>query len=203
MTATYSMIDMYSRFTSAAFIKRKTCTEVLDKFMKHWVASYGCPGAILNDNGGEFTGEEIKEMKEALGSVDCTTAAEAPWQNGICERNHAVVDNILSRIVADFPNMQLETAIAWACSAKNSLQQVYGFSPYQLVFGRNPKLPNILNDGPPSWEEKAIGVRLAEHLNAIHRTRIEFTRSESESRIKKALKAKVVATELDLRFSIL
>ena len=98
-------------------------------------------------------------MKEALCSVDCTTAAEAPWQNGICERNHAVVDNILSRIVADFPSMDIETALAWACSAKNSLQQVYGFSAYQIVFGRNPKLPNILTDGPPSWEEKAVGKR--------------------------------------------
>ena len=195
----FYMIDMYTRYTAAAFITRKTCNEIVDKFMKHWVSIFGSPGAILNDNGGEFTGEEVKELKEALCSVDCTTAAEAPWQNGICERNHAVVDNILFRIVADYPDMKIETALAWACSAKNALQQVYGFSPYQLVFGRNPKLPNILADGPPSWEEKAVGSRLAEHLNALHKTRIEFTKSESESRIKKALKAKVVATELDLK----
>ena len=193
------MIDMYSRFTSAAYISRKTCNEVVDKFMTCWVAPYGTPGAILNDNGGEFTGEELKQLKEVLGAVDCTTAAEAPWQNGICERNHAVVDNILSRVCEDFPDMRLDTAIAWACTAKNTLQQVYGFSPYQLVFGRNPKLPNILSDGPPTWEEKAIGERLSEHLNALHKTREEFTKSENESRIKKALKAKVVATVLDLK----
>lgn len=193
------MIDMYSRYTAATYIKRKVCNDVVDSFMKGWVAHYGCPGAILNDNGGEFIGAEMKELKEALGSVDCTTAAQAPWQNGLCERNHAVVDNILSRIVVDFPKLDIQTALAWACSAKNSLQQVYGFSSYQLVFGKNPRLPNILTDGPPVWEEKDIGKTLADHLNLLHRTREEFIKSESASRIKKALKSKVRATVLDLK----
>lgn len=193
------MIDMYSRFTQAAFIKRKLCSEVVDNFMKSWVAHYGCPGSILNDNGGEFTGFEMKELKEALGAVDCTTAAEAPFQNGLCERNHAVVDNILTRIVADFPRLDIQTALAWACSAKNSLQSVFGFSPYQIVFGQNPKLPNILSDGPPTWEEKTVSKALSEHLRMLHRTREEFIKSESASKVKLALKSKVRTTVLDLK----
>ena len=193
------MIDMYSRFTVAAFIKRKRPTDVVDKFMQNWVAIFGNPGAILNDNGGEFTGEEMREMKEALTAVDCTTAAEAPWQNGLCERNHAVVDNILLRISTDFPRLDIQTALAWACSAKNSLQQVYGFSPYQIVFGKNPRLPNILSDGPPAWEDKPVSETLAKHLNALKTTREEFVRSETSSRIKKALKSKVNTNVLDLK----
>ena len=34
----------------------------------------------------------------------------------------------------------LETVLAWAISAKNSLESFYGFSPNQLVFGRNLNL---------------------------------------------------------------
>ena len=34
--------------------------------MEKWIAYYGVMGAVLNDNGAEFTGEEIKEVKDIL-----------------------------------------------------------------------------------------------------------------------------------------
>ena len=49
--------------------------------------------AILNDNGGEFSSDEICDV-----IIDPTTGAESPWQNGLCEKNHALVDNILERL---------------------------------------------------------------------------------------------------------
>ena len=73
--------------------------------------------------------------------------------------------------------MDIHTKLAWACSAKNSLQMVYGYSPYQLVFGKNPKLPNILSGGPPSWEEGTMSEALVKHLNALHATRSAFIKS--------------------------
>ena len=39
------------------------------------------------------------------------------------------------------PNYSLETGFAWAIAAKNSLKNVYGFSPNQLVFGKKLELP--------------------------------------------------------------
>ena len=38
---------------------------------------------------------------------------------------------------------ELELAIHWCVAAKNSLQNVYGYSPNQLVFGRNPNYPAV------------------------------------------------------------
>ena len=35
-------------------------------------------------------------------------------------------------------------------SAKNALTNVYGFSPNQLVFGKNPNYPCIENNKPPA-----------------------------------------------------
>ena len=61
-------------------------------------------GAVLNDNGGEFTGEEIKEVKDILNVVDLTTGAESPWQNGLCEKNHHIVDTMLERLIDDYPD---------------------------------------------------------------------------------------------------
>ena len=185
------MIDMWSRLTVASFISRKKPGEVIDMIMQKWVANFGVMNAILNDNGGEFTGNEMREVKSVLNVADLTTGAESPWQNGLCEKNHALADNILDRIDEDYPDMDIHTKLAWTCSAKNSLQMVYGYSPYQLVFGKNPKLPNILSSGPPSWEEGTMSEALVKHLNALHATRAAFIKSESCSRLKKALMAKM------------
>ena len=40
--------------------------------------------------------------------------------------------------------MNFELALVWATNAKNSLQMVSGWSPYQLVFEVNPNLPSVL-----------------------------------------------------------
>ena len=45
-------------------------------------------------------------------------------------------------------NIFLDLAIQWAISAKNALENMYGFSPNQLVFVKNISLPSIqLVDG--------------------------------------------------------
>ena len=77
-------VDLFSRLTTAAFIDRKEPKQVIDKIMSKWVAYYGVPECILNDNGGEFTAEEIVAMKGALNIVNLTTGANSPWQNGPC-----------------------------------------------------------------------------------------------------------------------
>ena len=53
---------------------------------------------MLNDNGGEFTGPEMVEMKGLLNIEDMTTAAYSPWQNGLCEVGHQVIDAMLEVI---------------------------------------------------------------------------------------------------------
>ena len=189
------MIDMWSRLTVAVVIPRKKPSDVIEAIMQKWVAVYGVMTALLSDNGGEFTGEEMREVKSTLNVVELTTGADSPWQNGLCERNHALADNILDRIHEDNPHMDLNTKLAWACMAKNSLQMVYGYSPNQLVFGKNPKLPNVVTDGPPAWENKTASEVLAKHLNALHSARTAFIKSESCHKLKLALKSKVRTNE--------
>ena len=55
--------------------------------------------------------------------------------------------------------------------AKNSLQNVYGFSPSQLVFGRNPNLPPVFNDKLRALVGTTSSEKVAQHLNAKHEVR--------------------------------
>ena len=192
------MIDMFTRYTQAAFITRKNPEQVVNAILEKWVAVFGVPSAIMNDNGGEFVNSEMQALKSELNVVDITTGAESPWQNGLCEKNHHTMDNILERIEADYPKLSINVMLAWAMMAKNSLMMVYGYSPYQLVFGANPRLPNILTDGPPAWEESTVSEKLRMHLNALHKCRKSFIESESCARIKKALRSKIRCADISV-----
>ena len=55
------------------------------------------------------------------------TAAESPFSNVLCERNHAVIDEMVHNMLEDQPDYSLEIALSWAVHAKNTLRMVGGF----------------------------------------------------------------------------
>jgi len=152
-------------------------------------------GGIFSDNGGEFRNDEMREVASILNFELATTAADSPYQNGLCERNHAIVDLMLSKLVADYPKINENVLLRWANMAKNSLQMWNGFSSNQLVLGINPRLPSIMNSKLPGMNETTISAALAKHLTVIHATRQAFVESESDGRIKRALRSRIRASE--------
>ena len=74
------------------------------------------------------------------------------WEsNGITERHNGIIGNMVDKILHD-QNCSVELAFAWAVSAKNSLSNVFGYSPSQLIFEKNPNLPSVLTEQPPALE---------------------------------------------------
>ena len=133
--------------------------------MSCWVgAAFGVMETILTDNGGEFSSDEMREVASVLNIELCTTAAESPFQNGVCERNHAVTDMMLQKMEEQCPGTSSDILLCWANMAKNSLQMWHGYSSYQVVFGKNPNLPKIMADHVPALRGSTTSEILAEHL---------------------------------------
>ena len=190
------IIDIYTRFSLAKVIKRKLPSVIVDNVILMWIASgLGAPEKFLTDNGGEFCNEVYKEMAEQFNVQVCTTGAQSPWSNGICERNHAVTDAAVCKMMEDDPHMSIETALAWAVNAKNAMLNHNGFSPYQLVYGQTPNLPSVLSNKLPALENGVNSETVARHLNALHAARRAFIKAESSERIKRALRCQVRAVE--------
>ena len=166
---------------------------MIDKVMTNWIEVL--MKSIMTDNGGEFSSDETREVASVLGIEVITTAAESPFQNGLCERVHAVTDSILTKLVADDSEKPVEVLLSWANMARNSLQMWHGYSSYQLVFGKNPNLPNIMTDDLPALDGLTTSDILAEHLNTLHATRVAFIQSEADERIRRALRSKVRTSE--------
>ena len=185
------IMDTFTRFITATIIRRKSPSDVVNALLMKWVQVFGTPGLILTDNGGEFKNEEIKAVAAKFNIRTDTTGAESPWQNGTMEKGHYTVDTMARSVKRDQPEMPLDVALAWACTAKNSMNNVWGFSSHQLVFGRNIKLPDILNDPPATWDDDGRGRSFKDILDAIYSTREAFTKKERLEKLKRALKSKI------------
>ena len=189
------IIDMFTRYSVSCFVPNKEPKTIVEAIMLNWAAYFGFPSkALLSDNGGEFLGEAMQEMKAQMDIRSLTTGAESPFQNGLCERNHAVIDTMLIRLKIDNPGTNLSVLLKWANLAKNSLFNVHGFSPNQLVFGKNPNL-KITSEGTPASLSKVSTEILSDHLRYLKSAREAYIKSESCERIRRALAHKMRASE--------
>ena len=115
-------------------------------------------------------------MNEKLGIETATTAAEAPFSNGIVERQNVTLFEAMIKTLQD-TKCDPEMALAWAVSAKNALQNRGGFSPNQLVFGFNPNLPSVISDLPPALEGTTASDIVRKNLEALHSARENYAKS--------------------------
>ena len=177
------IIDMWSRYTLSTFVDRKRPANIIDALVTQWIGKFGVMKALMTDNGGEFNSNEMRDITSVLNVQLCTTSGESPFQNGLCERVHAITDMMLVKLEADFGEINSQTLLSWANMARNSLQMWNGYSSHQLVFGENPNLPNIMNNNLPALQGTTSSEVFAQHLNALHAARKAFIQTEADERI--------------------
>ena len=188
------IIDLFSRLSAAAIIRKKEPQVIVDKFMQIWVGIYGAPEVgVYTDNGGEFNSQIFRDMAENLNMSVKTTAGYSPWSNGVVERHNATLTDTLIKM-RENSDLSWETAICWAVNAKNSLLSVHGFSPYQIVYGRNPNLPSNIVNKAPALEGETISKVMGKHLTGLHEGRKSFISSESAEKVRRALRKNIRPT---------
>lgn len=193
------MVDLFSRLTVGALIKNKKPATIGEMILEKWISVMGRMDMIHSDRGGEFCCEELVDIAEFLNVRSSFTAAHSPYQNGTNERNHAVVDRMIVKMCAHDPSLSVKVALTWALVAKNSLENVSGFSPFQLVFGKAPALPSVYTSGPPGYEEVAMEKAVADHINAMFLAREAYMQGESDRVLKAALKQRIYRRGEDVR----
>ena len=100
------MVDIFTKFTLGRFIEDKTPDTIIDTIVQMWIGSgLGLSTKFLADNGGEFANKRFRDMYENLNIQLLNNAAESSWQNGICEKNHVVIDQCMEKILQDQPDM--------------------------------------------------------------------------------------------------
>ena len=94
----------------------------------------------------------MKEMAAKLGIRLFLTAGNSPWSNGKNERTHFTCDRTVDKLLEENKEVRLEDALRKAVNAHNMQINRRGFSPRQLVFGRQGVIPGITDGNPASME---------------------------------------------------
>lgn len=191
----FHAIDLFSRFSTTTIIGDKNRETIINALFRYWISIFGRPNLFLTDNGGEFMNKDFIEMSEQLEISVKTTAAHAPFSNGVCERHNGVIADAYNKLIEDL-HCDPEIALAWATNAKNSLNNSFGFSPYTLVFGRTPSIPGLSNIKMiTSLNQTTVSRILLDHLNCMYQSRSAFLRANNSEKVKRALKDRICQVE--------
>ncbi|CAK9083538.1 Retrovirus-related Pol polyprotein from transposon RE2 (Retro element 2) (AtRE2) [Includes: Protease RE2 [Durusdinium trenchii] len=126
-------------------------SETWTLFNRVWIQPFGLPETIVCDGGSEFK-QSFERSVEQHGILQIITDAASPWQNGKVERHGGWVKEraeleINSGQTTLIESSDLEELVLSIVACKNRWFSRSGYSPCQLVFGANPRVPaELLSD---------------------------------------------------------
>ena len=143
-----SVVDAATSYHMAVLLRSRAAAHVARKFHRHWCSLYGCPEDVILDQGGEFDGAFVAWL-EAHGIHSKLSGARSAWQHGFAERHGAVLGTMCTSLIWQYQARgatQVKDCLCAAVQAKNMTLTRKGYTPYQMVFGRSPLFPDLLEE---------------------------------------------------------
>ena len=132
--------DHFTRYAQAHITPSQKAHVVAKTLWEHFFVHYGFPEKILSDQGRNFESVLISELCELTQIKKLRTTPYRPEGNGSCERFNRTLISMLGTLPADFKSKWPEhistLTYAYNCTRSNAT----GFSPYYLLYGRQPLL---------------------------------------------------------------
>ena len=119
----------------------QTSLTIAKLLVEHIIPRHGVPRELLSDRGGSFLSQLIVELYQLLGIKKTSTTAYHPQTDGLIERFNRTLIDMLSKSVDKDPK-EWESKLPFVLFAyRSSPQESTGFSPFYLLYGRDPTLP--------------------------------------------------------------
>ena len=135
------LIDHFTKYAVAVPTKNQTAKTTADAIFNHFLVLYGLPQRLHSDQGANFCSKIITELCKMTGIYKSRTTHYHHLVNGITERFNRTLISMLGILDPEqqhnWKNYIHPLVHAYNCTAHDST----GFSPYYLMFGRQPNLP--------------------------------------------------------------
>ena len=138
-----TMIDYATRYPEAVALPSIE-TEHIAEALVEMFSKVGVPDEMLTDCGSQFTSEVMKEVVRLLSLQQLTTSVYHPMCNGLIERVHATLKQMLRRMCAERPKDWDRYLPALLFAIREVPQESLGFSPFELLYGRNVRSPMVI-----------------------------------------------------------
>ena len=126
--------DLFTRWVEAVPLADQSALSVARAFIESVVLRHGNPQALLTDQGPNFESHLLKEICELLKVKKIRTSIFHPRTDGQAERVNRVVKERITALGVEWE----ETLPFVVHSINATVHSMTGFSPYRLVYGRDP-----------------------------------------------------------------
>ena len=156
-----SIVDYATSLQVVAPIFESETAEILKGVLRDsWISWAGVPQHLEMDPSKPNLSAALAEYCENSGIQVHHISADAHWQLGKVERHGQWFARIFDRVCDENPPTtgdEFVDRVIHTQQAKNQLITEAGASPYQLVFGRSPNIPqDLLQDNPNLSASEAI-----------------------------------------------
>ena len=135
------IVDHFTKFAQAYPTKNKSTTTAARHLYQDFLLRFGIPAKLLSDQGKEFDSKVIHELCKLTGVKKIRTTPYHPQGNGITERMNRTILHMLRTLPetakSKWPSLLNKLVHAYNCTQHS----VTGYTPFRLMFGREPTLP--------------------------------------------------------------
>ena len=136
-------------------IRAKTLIPLLVKTF----TQYGIPKVVQSDQGTNLTSSLFQEVMKAMGVTHKLSAVYHPQSQGVLERHHQTLKQALSKYCMQNAKDWDEGLPFVLFAIRNAVQESLGFSPAELLYGRELRGPlKVLHDEWLDEEESSVPV---------------------------------------------
>ena len=167
-----TIIDIATRYPEAIPLKKTDSVTVAEALFSVF-SRMGIPEEILSDNGSQFTSEMMKEFHELLSIKGVHSSPYHAQSNGVIERFHGTLKPMLKKVIVEQPRQWHRYIPALLFAVRELPNASTGFSPFEMMFGRQPRGPidllaNAWSGGEDAKEAKTTYQHVVDLKNSIY-----------------------------------
>ncbi len=153
-----SIQDNLTKFLYLVPLADASASTVFFEFAR-FVTSFGIPQAVVTDQGQQFCSDLMKYVLDNLGIQKLVCSPYHPESNGALERTHGSIKEYLKIYLSpDQDNWDaLLPSIVYTFNTQR--HTATGFPPFELMFGRKPRLPQYESAPQTSYDAYAAANR--------------------------------------------
>ena len=136
------IVDSFSKWTEAFPLRTQEAKEVADILYNEIFTRYGAPRCIVSDRGRNFMSKLVKALCEYFEVKRSHTSSYHPETNATVERaNSTLAQTIRTYVDKDQMNWPSLLPSIMMAFRSSPCTESTGFSPFQLLFGKEMNLP--------------------------------------------------------------